>query len=274
VGEVWDVIDSIVPYYPDQLDSYFTFEVADALVDAVRTGSGRNLLAALTHAQQAFPPGRWSPFLRNHDQPRLMHEVAGDVARARLAVTLLLTLPGFPFLYYGEELGMKADKPDPRLRTPMHWTLERAAGFTKGVPWEPLLPDSFTANVAAQHEDPGSLLNHHRRLIHLRASQPALAADAELRALAAGSDAVVAYLRTAGEGAVLVLANLGDDSATPVLASAGSVLPQGRYRTRPLLGSAAAGSLRVGRDGRVRGWQPVRALPAREAVVLELSPER
>jgi alpha-amylase len=63
-----------------------------------------------------------------------MTELEGHVPRAKLAATLLLTLPGFPFLYYGEELGMMADKPDPRLRTPMHWTLEPGAGFTRACP--------------------------------------------------------------------------------------------------------------------------------------------
>ena len=72
------------------------------------------------------------------------------LAASVLAATLLLTLPGLPFVYYGEEIGMTGDKPDPRLRTPMHWTRGRAAGFTTGVPWEPLQPDSMTANVEAQ----------------------------------------------------------------------------------------------------------------------------
>jgi glycosidase len=270
VGEVWEYIDSIVPYYPDQLDSYFIFEIADALVSAVRTGAGRGLLDAVTHAQRTFPAGRWSPFLRNHDQTRTMTELQGDVPRAKLAATLLLTLPGFPFVYYGEELGMTGDKPDRRLRTPMHWERGPAGGFTQGLPWEPLQPDSFTANVAVQQDDTTSLLNHYRRLIHLRATQPALAADGELIPLEAGNDHVVAYLRRADGGVALVVANLG---AEPVgeLALAGrrGALPAGRYGARTLLGDLQLPMLRVARDGRPQDWR-VPVLAGRSAAVLEL----
>jgi alpha-amylase len=271
IGEVWDGTEAIRPYYPDQLDNYFIFEVADALVNAVRGGSGATLLDAVYRAQRDLPRGRWSPFLRNHDQTRTMTEFRGHVPRARLAATLLLTLPGFPFLYYGEELGMMADKPDPRLRTPMHWTLERAAGFTRGVPWEPLQPDSFTANVAVQDADPGSLLNHHRRLIRLRGAHAALGADAGFIPLESGHDGVVAYLRQAQGQTVVVVANLGE---TPVrglaLTSAGAVLPAGRYAAHALLGDAPPPALRVAGDGRIRGWVVEPALAPFEARVLEL----
>ncbi len=132
---------------------------------------------------------------------------------------------------------MTGDKPDPRLRTPMHWARGPAAGFTRGVPWEPLQPDSLTANVEAQERDPGSLLNLHRRLIHLRAANPALATG-ELVPLTASSDAVAAYLRREGGRAVLVVANLG---AAPLSA-----------RDAGLRGRRAAG-------GAVHGAQPARA---------------
>ncbi|MGH7465117.1 MAG: alpha-amylase family glycosyl hydrolase, partial [Longimicrobiales bacterium] len=273
IGEVWDSIGAILPYYPDQLDSYFMFDVAEGLVNTVRSGSAAPLVAAVTRAQRELPRGRWSPFLRNHDQTRTMTEFNGHLPRARLAATLLLTLPGFPFLYYGEELGMTADKPDPRLRTPMHWTLERAAGFTPAaLPWEPLQPDSFTANVAVQHADPESLLNHHRQLIRLRAATPALGATGDFIPLESGSDGVVAYLRRESGQTVLVIANLGEQRVSgQTLSSTDAVLPAGRYTGRPLLGRTGQVALRVGGDGRIRRWVPVPALEPFEAYVLELA---
>jgi alpha-amylase len=271
VGEVWDNTAAILPYYPDQLDSYFIFEVADALVDAARTGSGARLIEAVETVQAHIPPGRWSPFLRNHDQTRTMTGLGGDVARARLAASLLLTMPGFPFLYYGEEIGMMADKPDPRLRTPMHWALEPGAGFTTGLPWEPLQPDSFTANVAVQDGDPGSLLNHHRRLIRLRAGNPALGATGEFIALRAGRDDVLAYVRRDGGQTVLVLSNLGHAPVRGVaLSSDAALLPAGRHPVRALFGPARDGTLRVGVDGRIRDWVAVPTLAPLETYVLEL----
>src|ERR1044071_3152926 len=137
VGEVWDSVGAMLPYYPDQLASYFAFELSDALLAAVNTGSAEKLLAGYLRLQDTMPAYRWSPFLRNHDQTRTLTVLGGDVTRARLAATLLLTLPGLPFVYYGEEIGMTGDKPDERLRTPMQWRPGPGGGFTTGQPPEP-----------------------------------------------------------------------------------------------------------------------------------------
>ncbi|MEO8623710.1 MAG: alpha-amylase family glycosyl hydrolase, partial [bacterium] len=121
VGEMSDSNSILPSYYPDQLDSYFAFEVADSIVSAVRTGTAKGLLPPILRLQELLPRDRWSPFVRNHDQPRTRTELGGDMARARMASFILLTLPGMPFLYYGDEIGMLGAKPDERLRTPMQW---------------------------------------------------------------------------------------------------------------------------------------------------------
>jgi alpha-amylase len=271
VGEVWDSIGTMLPYYPDQLDSYFAFELSDALLDAVRTSNGSRMLAVYARMQRAMPATRWSPFQRNHDQTRTVTALGGDLRAARLSAELLLTLPGLPFVYYGEELGMTGDKPDPRLRTPMHWRTGRAAGFTTGAAWEPLQPDSATANVAVENADPGSLLNHYRRLIHLRASTRALAAG-DFLPLESSDPAVAAFLRRDGPRAVLVVANLATTARTGVTISSGAgALSQARYAARDLLGSAATAALDVATDGQLRAYAPLPALDARRTYVIELT---
>ena len=270
IGEVYDSTGAMLPYYPDQLDAHFAFDASEAILATVREGSAARLLPPFLRLQQALPAERWSPFLRNHDQPRTMTVLQGDVARAKLAATLLLTLPGLPYVYYGEEIGMSADKPDPRLRTPMHWTRGRAVGFTTGVPWEPLRPDSLTANVEAQEQDPGSLLNLHRKLIHLRAANSALGSGV-LLPLSASSGAVAAFLRRDGDRAVLVVANVGQSPVAGItLASADSVLAAGEYVTRDLLSGATGSPLRVGAGGRVTDGAPVASLGAMESRIFEL----
>jgi len=121
IGEVWDNTDVILTYYPDQLDAYFAFPISEALMEAVRSGKAGGLLPTVEQFERAEPPRRWAPFQRNHDQPRTMTALGNDTAGAKLAATILLTLPGVPFVYYGEEIGMRGDKPDERLRTPMQW---------------------------------------------------------------------------------------------------------------------------------------------------------
>ena len=273
VGEAtWGSLDRLMPYYPDQLDSYFPFEVSDSLIACVREGSARGLLDGYLRLQAALPPGRYSPFLRNHDQTRTLTALRGDVAKAKLAATLLLTLPGFPFVYYGEEIGMTGDKPDPRIRTPMQWQAGAGDGFTTGKAWEAMQPDSATATVEAENADPSSLLNLYRRLIHLRSTEAVLAGG-ELVPLSTGNDAVTAYLRRSGTRTVLVLANLGSAPVAGVaLTSAAAVLPPGDYAPRSLLGGGNAARLRVAGDRVLRGYVPFATLGPVEAQVLELTP--
>ena len=272
VGEVtYDKTEEILRYYPDQLDSYFTFGIADLLIDAVRTGSAAKLMPALSHAQATFPAGRWSPFLRNHDQTRTMTELKGDFSRARVAASLLLTLPGFPFMYYGEEIGMTGSKPDPRLRTPMHWKRAPSVGFTTGMAWAPLHPDSLTANVEAQDSDPASLLNLYRNLIHLRSANPALGSG-DFVPLATGQDGVAAYLRRKDGRNVLVVANLGSAAARGVsLKAERGALPAGRYSAKGLHGGSGPTSFSVTRAGAFSSWVPVPALDALTVHIIEIS---
>jgi len=271
VGEVWDSIGAIMPYYPDQLDSYFTFELSDVLLDAVRTGTATKLLASYARMHRAMPATRWSPFLRNHDQTRTLTALGGDRVAARQAAELLLTLPGLPFVYYGEEIGMTGDKPDPRLRTPMQWAPGRAAGFTTGTAWEPLQPDTATANVAVQTGDSASLLTHYRTLIHLRSNTPALARG-DFVPLQASDPAVAAFLRRDGARVVLVVANLANAVRTGVtISSSDSVLRAARYRARDILAGGAGAALNVDTAGRLNAYAPLATLPPRRTFVFDLT---
>jgi len=154
-----------------------------------------------------------------------MTSLAGDTAGARLAVTILMTLPGVPFIYYGEEIGMTGDKPDERLRTPMQWTAT-SSGFTSGKPWEPAQADTLQVNVAAEERQANSLLELYRWLIRLRANDAAVQRGT-LEPVATGNDAVIAYERSEGKGRVLVIANLGKTAATLAF--------RGRFAYRSLL---------------------------------------
>jgi glycosidase len=274
IGEVWDSTGVLLTYYPDQLDAYFAFELSDALLTAVRTRSAAHLFDGYMRLQRALPADRWAPFLRNHDQTRTLTLLGGDVAGAKLAATLLLTLPGLPFVYYGEEIGVTGDKPDERLRTPMQWNRGPAAGFTRGTPWEALQPDSLTTNVEAQEADTGSLLSLYRRLIQLRAANPALGSG-ELVPLTASSAAVAAYVRRAGDHAVLVVANLGTAPLSGVtLSSGGSVLAAGRYALRSMLGGPTATPLTIASEGQIKVYVPVGSLGPMQSYLFDVSDRR
>ncbi len=239
VGEMSDESPEVMAtYYPDQLDSYFAFAVARATMHAAETGDARGFFTAVAQANAKFPSGRWSPFLTNHDQPRVM-TVLRDAAKARVAASALLTLPGMPFVYYGEEIGMVGPKPDELIRTPMQWSSAPNSGFTTGTPWEPLQADWKTKNVAAQDSSRQSLLNHYRKLIQLRNAHPAL--NSGPLALLQTNDttgSIAAWLRSSRDEAFLIVVNFGPgDSEAYVERVPRQLLPKARdhpdYRLEP-----------------------------------------
>src|SRR5262245_44092133 len=185
-----------------------------------------------------FGPERWpTNVLSNHDQPRSAGRYAGDEdgrnaardpdqllgdARAKVAATLLLTLRGTPFMYYGEEIALRnteiprAEAVDPparranflfpwwnrdQSRAPMPWSAGPNGGFSPSKPWVRLTPDTAVRNVQAQAADADSVLTWHRRLLWLRRSSPTLREGGQ-QLVATGSEDVLGYLRTPpGDGA-------------------------------------------------------------------------
>jgi glycosidase len=272
VGEIFDATPKILqPYLPDQLDSYFIFDLSDRIVDAARSGNARPFVSAVGRVSEQLPYQRFAPFLTNHDQDRVMGLLGGDPARMKLAATALLTIPGLPFVYYGEEIGVTGAKPDENLRTPMQWSAEPNAGFSANTPWRAPQPNYAEVNVAAQAADRDSLLSHYRRLIHLHAAEPALSRgdftplDAEARQLAA-------YVRQAGDEAVLVLINFGQDPLdAAALSLASSGLAPGSYRLAPLLDDTPAADLIVADGGAVQGYVPLSSIPPRTSLIYKLT---
>ena len=227
IGEMSDEDPQILAtYYPDQLDAYFAFGVAFATVNAARTGKATDFIKAVSDANRLLPAGRWSPFLSNHDHVRVMSQLGGDVARERVAAGAMLMLPGMPFVYYGEEIGMLGVKPDETIRNPMQWSSAPNGGFTSGRPWEPLQPDWRAKNVAAQNADGSSLLNHYRRLIQLRNSHPALrSGDLTMVPTGDTTGTIAAWLRRSKGEAFLIVVNFGDRRTRVPLPGLRGILP-------------------------------------------------
>ncbi len=231
VGETEDLA-----YYgngDDELHLVFNFPLMKAprLTPAVVRANQRERLSGM-------PPGAWPcNTMGNHDVSRVLSRYGDgrhDMEIARLAAALMLTLRGTPFLYYGEEIGMRdliltdpSQFRDPlgrwwyqmerelfgtpheeavihgaqfgrdKCRTPMQWSRGPNAGFCPPAvaPWLPVHPNHAEGiNVADQLEDPGSLLSFYRRLIHLRQRTPALVAGDYLPLAEDAEDALV-FLR-------------------------------------------------------------------------------
>jgi alpha-glucosidase len=184
VGETWPREHERLADFlcPDELQLAFNFRFLLARYDASR------FRAAIEQTERSFGAGAWPTWtLSNHDFPRHISRYSreGETdARARVAAVMLLALRGTPFIYYGEEIGMRnATIPDDRkldpvgrdgCRSPMQWSAELNGGFsTRDTTWLPC-GDFKSINVARQLNDPHSMLSLYRRLIRLRKQTPAL----------------------------------------------------------------------------------------------------
>lgn len=272
IGEVFNGNPrTLAAYYPDQLDYYFEFEVANQIRGAANTGLSRLFMQAVQDAYTKLPYQRWAPFLTNHDQNRVMSVLGDDVAKAKLAALALLTMPGLPFIYYGEEIGMLGVKPDERIRTPMQWTKEEFGGFSGGIPWQQPQSDYPVKNVMLQDQDPESLLNTYRQLIHLHVNTPALATG-DFWPLTANGASVAAYIRRSGEDMVLVVINFDKIPTPPFTLSSGeSDLPAGTYQVTALFGTPPAPPVPLTiADGRIVEYQPGIEIPAQTGYIFRL----
>lgn len=270
VGEVFGAGSSVIKSYTgDQLDQIFNFEMSSGFVNSANGGASSGITSAFKFAMQDMPDYNFATFLTNHDQTRSMSTFNGNIDKAKIASFLMLTSPGTPFIYYGEEIGMKGQKPDEDLRVPMQWSDSVNAGFSTGSPWRAPNQDYTTVNVAAQTEDPNSLLSHYQTLIQLRREHPALQSGNAIL-LETDNPAVFALLRTSGSENILILVNLGK---TPVsdykLSLDEGVLTDGILTPSSLFGTAQAQPLEI-INGKLSGYIPMSELLPYQTCVFEL----
>ena len=270
VGEIWTTNYAVVGYVKgDELDLAFNFDLASAILSYVGSRDAENMAASLRRSFDLFPQGTYATFITNHDQERTMSAFFKDIDLARLASSVLFTGPGVPFIYYGEEIGMTGTKPDPNLRTPMQWSAEHAAGFTTGAAWGSVNRNYTEVNVAAQAEDPNSLLSYYRTLIHLRNNHAALRVG-EFTLLNTTHDSVLAFLRHSREETLLVMINLGEEAAAQVSLSVNRSPLAGSYRGMTLLGEGEIADLAVADTGGFTEYIPLYEIPANGTLVIQL----
>ena len=220
VGEVYLLDEAAMATYygtNDELQLSFNFSFLWAQWDAAALRD--RIATTLRHLQ---PRKAWPTWvLSNHDVPRHRQRYGGSEEVARMAAVMLLTLPGTPFMYQGEELGLvdaviPADRvvdPGGRdgCRAPLPWTADQLHGWEHD-PWLPFPPESATRNVASAQGDETSILNLYRDLLGLRRTFAALRhGDFEM---IARDDEVLAFERTHDAQRVVVALNLGDVSRT------------------------------------------------------------
>ncbi len=226
----------------------FHFPSMPRLYQALKAGD-KTPIVDILNATPAIPPGtQWMTFLRNHDEltlemvtpevrqwmweqyapePRMRLNLGirrrqlplldGDRRRWWVLNAMFLSLPGAPIIYYGDEIGMGDNiwlEDRNGCRTPLQWDASPNAGFSTAVTlYTPVNSDPKygyqRVNVAAQEDDPESILNLTRFLIRTRQGQSALRAG-EMAWVETGNTAVLGFTRSAADETVLCLFNLSD----------------------------------------------------------------
>jgi maltose alpha-D-glucosyltransferase/alpha-amylase len=232
----------------DEFHMAFQFPLMPRLFMAIRKEDRRPIVDILQRTPPVPPGCQWALFLRNHDEltlemvtdeerdymyaeyardPRMKLNLGirrrlaplldGNRRRIELLNSLLLSLPGTPIIYYGDEIGMGdnvylGDRNG--VRTPMQWSPDRNAGFSRADPEQLYLPPIenplyhyAAVNVEAQERSPASLLNWMRRVIGIR-KRFAVFGRGQLEILEPTNPRVFAYLRVDASDTILCVANL------------------------------------------------------------------
>jgi maltose alpha-D-glucosyltransferase/alpha-amylase len=249
--------EDVRPYFGegDECHMAFHFPLMPRMYMAIAQEDRHPLVEIMAQTPEIPDACQWAIFLRNHDEltlemvtsrerdymyrmyaadlqarvnlgirRRLAPLMENDPERIKLMNSLLFSMPGSPIVYYGDEIGMGdniylGDRNG--VRTPMQWSPDRNAGFSRADPQRLYLPPIMdpiygyqAVNVEAQERDPTSLLNWTKRMLKIRRESRAFGRG-RLSFLKPGNRKVLAYLREYADEAVLCVANLAR-SAQPV----------------------------------------------------------
>jgi maltose alpha-D-glucosyltransferase/alpha-amylase len=279
--------EDVRPYFGegDEFHMSFHFPIMPRMFMALRLEDRKPLIDIIERTPNIPDLCQWGLFLRNHDEltlemvtdlerqymwdeyakdprarinlgirRRLAPLLDGDRRRIELMTGLLMSLPGSPILYYGDEIGMGdnvylGDRNS--VRTPMQWTSGVNAGFSTADPerlWLPLVSNAVfgyqAVNVESQQRNPTSLFNWMRRLIEVR-RQARIFGRASIEFLKPDNHRVLAFTRTLGRETILVVSNLAGTAqavdldlsrvagAIPIEMFGGSIFP--RISTAPYI---------------------------------------
>jgi maltose alpha-D-glucosyltransferase / alpha-amylase len=237
--------------FGDRIQMMFNFWVNQRVFYALASHDVRPLRKALEQTANRPDTAQWAMFLRNHDEldlgrltdeeretvfkemgaektmqlydrgirRRLAPMLNGDRRKLELAYSLMFTLPGTPIMRYGDEIGMGENlrlKERNAVRTPMQWSTEPHAGFTRAEkPYLPVIDDGpygfYKVNAAVQKTDPNSMLNWTERIIRARKEAPELGWG-DFEVLDTGHDSVLALRHKWRNNSVVTIHNVSGEA--------------------------------------------------------------
>lgn len=222
VGEYWvNVPSSISEMYESGVDSLFNFPFSGLdgnMIDSVNTNAGASFAASALEMQEILMRGNSdmidATFLSNHDQQRSSGPLGKDTVKMKMAAAAYMLLPGNPFIYYGEEIGMGGNcDTDPDKRTGMVWSLTDLEGYTQLPPGakNTYKPEQ---GVDEQLKDENSLLSYYKRIIKIKNQNPEIARGRITETIDTGKKSVGAYKIKYNDTQLIVVHNMSDHART------------------------------------------------------------
>lgn len=214
VGEVWAPSDVVAPFLKG-IPALFNFDMGSAIIKAVNEENAEEIITKhkeiIDYYKSVNPDYIDCTFLTNHDQNRILSSVGNDINKTKIAASLLFTLPGSPYIYYGEEIGMLGEKPDQLIREPFIWSNSSTDKFR--TTWEEpkFSVESKVTPMQEQLNDKKSLLNHYKSFIKLRNNSSALTYG-ELVPVELSNPTISAFVRADNKESLLVIHNLSGEN--------------------------------------------------------------
>lgn len=184
VSEVWANQSTIASYYASSIPSYFDFAFADSEGTLINVGRGgtkaTTFVNKMYECQESYsannPDYIDAPFITNHDMGRVANALISNEQNIKMTGGLLMTMSGSPFVYYGEEIGMKSSgTKDENKRLPMIWSKNETTGITVGPKDADDGIESSFPGVDEQLENEYSILNYYKRAVRIRNENPEIA---------------------------------------------------------------------------------------------------
>ena len=228
VGDVPGLTTIVESYADDRLDFCFEYELSAAIFNGIKNQTASVIREKMVDVINRYPTRQYGVFLTNQFQNRTI-DILDNSDQAKAAAGVLFTLPGVPFVYYGEEIAMKGGGIIQEVRRPMQWSAQPNAGFSTGVPWYPVDPDYLRNNTEGLSVDENSILSHYKKLIKIRQGSAALN-KGSFEPAKTNDGSVLAFFRTFGSDVVLVVQNLSSRTiADPVLSGSDGSLAAATY---------------------------------------------
>ena len=267
IGDVPGLSTIADPYADDRLDLCYEYELSSSIFNGIQNQAGNVIRDKVVDVTNRYPTLQWGVFLTNQFQNRTV-DILQNPASARVAAALLLTLPGVPFIYYGEEIGMSGTGTGQEIRKPMQWNNNVNGGFTSGEPWYPVDVDFPRNNISVQDADATSLLSYYRKLIRIRTQNQALKRGM-FEPVRSSDPRIFSFFRTINSEVVLVVHNLsGSSISSPVLSNQDGSLAAATYNGKYLFTDDDAPSLVIQGAGSFTGYTPVLELMPYETTLI------